>query len=80
MMVMKLEVLSLTFLKHFRHNDLIFRLQEKGVLGNLLKDLKRFLANTKESVLLNGQSFSWTNVKAGVCQGSILALFLFLIF
>ena len=62
------------------HNDLIFRLQENEILGNLLKDLKRFLTNTKQSVALNGQSFSWTNVKAGVRQGSIIALFLFLIF
>ena len=36
------------------HNDLTFRLQEYGILGNLLKDLKRFLTKRKQSVVLNG--------------------------
>ena len=40
--------------------------------------MKDFLTNRKQRVLLNGQSSSWTNVNAGVSQGSILGLLLFL--
>ena len=73
MMVMKLGVLSLTFQKHLiKSGTMVFRLQENGISGNLLKILKHFLTNRKQRVALNGQSSSWTNIGAGVPQGSIL--------
>ena len=54
------------------HHGLIFKLQENGISGNLLKVLKNFLTNRKQRVVSNGQSSSWTNVKAGVPQSSIV--------
>ena len=61
MMIMKLVVFFLTFDKVWR-DGLIFKLQENGISGNLLKVLKHFLTNRKQRVVLNGQSSSWINV------------------
>ena len=54
------------------------KLQENGISGTLLKVLKHFLTNRKQRVVLNGQSSLWSNVKAGVPQGSIFRPVLFL--
>ena len=62
------------------HDGLIFKLQENGISGNLLKVLKYFLANRKQRAVLNGKSSSWTNVQAEVAQSSILGPLLFLIY
>ena len=62
------------------HDGLIFKLQENGISGNLLKVLKHCLTNKKQRVVLNGQSSSWTNVKAGVPLGFILGPLLFVIY
>ena len=42
--------------------------------------MKHFLTNKKQRVELDGQSSWWTNVKAGVPQGSIFGPLLFLIY
>ena len=62
------------------HEGLIFKLKQNGISGNLINLLCDFLRNRKQRVLLNGQVSDWSDVKAGVLQGSILGPFLFLIY
>ena len=49
-------------------------------MENLLCLIKCFLKNRKQRVVLNGQISSWTNVLAGVPQGSIIRPLFFLIY
>ena len=62
------------------HEGLIFKLKQNGISGDLLNFLCDFLRNRKLRVLLNGQVSDWSDVTAGVPQGSILGPLLFLIY
>ena len=63
------------------HEGIIFKLlQQNHISDDLLNILFDFLRNRKQRVTLNGQSSSWTNINAGVPQGSILGPLLFLIY
>ena len=62
------------------HEGIIFKLKQNGILDDLLNILSDFLRNRKQRVTLNGQSSSWTNVNAGVPQGSVLGPLPFLIY
>ena len=59
---------------------LIFKLRSYGVDGSLLKLMENYLTGRQQRVLLNGQTSSWKNILAGVPQGSLLGLFLVLIY
>ena len=62
------------------HERLILKLNQYEISENLLRLIKCFLKNRKQKVALNGQTSSWTNVLAGVPQGSILSPLFFLIY
>ena len=53
------------------HKGLTYKLNQNGVVGNLLNTLGDFLKYRKQRVVLNGQNSTWVNVKADVPQGSI---------
>ena len=81
-MDLKLEVFSWIYLKPlgFKHEGVIFKLQQNGISDDLRNILSDFLRNRKQRVTLNGQSSSWTNFNDRVPQGSILGPLLFLIY
>ena len=54
------------------HEGIMSKLKQNGISYDLLNILSNFLRNRKQRVRLNSQSSSWTNVNAGVPQGSIL--------
>ena len=62
------------------HKAIIFKLQQNGISDDLPNILSDFLRNRKQRVTLNGQSFSWTNVNAGIPQGYILGPLFFVIY
>ena len=62
------------------HKGLLHKLKQNGISGKLLSVIADFLSNRKQRVVLNGKSSSWTNVEAGVPQGSILGPLFFLIY
>ena len=62
------------------HNGIIFKLKQNGISGKLLSVSSDFLKDKKQRVTLNGKSFSWTGVNAGVPQGSILSPLLSLVY
>ena len=62
------------------HEGLLYKLKQNGISGNLLNAITDFLCWRKQRVVLKGQHSSWTNVEAGVTQGSILGPLFFLIY
>ena len=62
------------------HEDLLFKLKQNGISGNLLNVITDFLYQRKQRVVLNGQHSSWTNTEAGFRQGSLLGPLFFLIY
>ena len=62
------------------HKGLLFKLQSAGMSGSLLTWFSDYLNNRKQRVLLPGENSSWTPVKVGVPQGSIVGPLLFLLY
>ncbi len=62
------------------HRGLIIKLSSMGVTDNLLSWFKSYLSDRKQRVVYSNASSEWSNVNAGVPQGSILGPLLFLIY
>ena len=62
------------------HDGLIYKIKRIGITGNFLKLIESFLSNRFKWVVLNGKLSSWTQVYAGVPQGSILGPLFLLIY
>ena len=62
------------------HDGLIFKLEQNGVSGNLLKLTRSYLHNRKQRVVINGSCSDYYSIESGVPQGSVLGPLLFLIF
>ena len=62
------------------HDGLIFKLEQNGVSGNLLKLLQNYLSNRKQRVVLNGSSSDYSSIDSGVPRGSVLGPLLFLVY
>ena len=71
--------ISKTFYKVW-HGGLLFKLKQNRISGTLLNVITDLLYQRKQGVVLNGQHSSWTNVEAGVPQGSIFGPLFFLIY
>ena len=62
------------------HDDLMYKLKTLGSCGNSYGLIHSFLSDRHQRVVLNGQSSKLSHIKAGVAQGSILRLLLFLVY
>ena len=62
------------------HEGLLFKLEQNGITGNLLKFFKSYLHNRKQRVVLNGVYSDYLLIESGVPQGSVLGPLLFLIY
>ena len=62
------------------HRGLLHKLSSVGFKGKVLGWLSSYLSERRQRVVLNGQASEWTVVEAGVPQGSILGLLLFLLY
>ena len=62
------------------HERLLQKLEQYGIAGSLLTWFRNFLVGRQQRVLVQGSCSSWTSVKSGVPQGTILGPILFLIY
>jgi hypothetical protein len=62
------------------HKGLLAKLKSAGITGNLLSWFSSYLTNRRQRVILPGISSNWSNINAGVPQGSILGPLLFLVY
>ena len=62
------------------HERLSLKLKCHGIEGPLLRWFRSFLTDRKQRVVVRGTQSSWSCVRSGVPQGTILDLILFLIY
>ena len=62
------------------HAGLIHKLKAACVSGKMLLWFQNYFSDRKQRVILPGAASDWTDIKAGVPQGSILGPLLFLLY
>ena len=62
------------------HDGLIFKLQQNGISGSLLKFFESYPHNRKQRIVLNGFFSDYSVIQSGVPQVSVLGQLLFLIY
>jgi retron-type reverse transcriptase len=76
------DILILDFAKAFdkiNHSLLIHKLQQHyGIIGKSVRWIQNWLANRKQSVVIDGSTSDAVSVDSGVPQGSVLGPGLFL--
>ena len=62
------------------HDGLIFKLEQNGISGNLLRFFQNYLSNRNQRVVLNGSYSDYSSIESGVPRGSFLGPLLFLVY
>ena len=62
------------------HKGFIFKLEQNGISGNLLRLFQNYLSNRKQRVALNGSYSDYSSIESGVPQGSVLSPLLSLVY
>ena len=62
------------------HDGLIFKLEQNGISGNLLRLLQNYLNTRIQRLVINGSYSDYSNIESGAPQGSVLGPLLFLVY
>ena len=78
-----LDMIIMDFSKAFDtvpHKRLLHKLRNFDITGNTHKWITTFLTQRKQRVVVEGEHSSWTHVRSGVPQGTVLGPLLFLLY
>ena len=62
------------------HRGLLFKLRQNGIKGHILEWIADYLSSRKQQVQVNSVTSNVSHISAGVPQGSVFGLLLFLIY